>query len=92
MALSCDVAKERDVQHAFEEMERHLGQVNFLVNAAGINRSVTNFSTIPMSFFPSRSLWSIYLCASYVVLLLTERKTTHFNTWRIHNIVSKILC
>ncbi|XP_004579113.2 3-oxoacyl-[acyl-carrier-protein] reductase [Ochotona princeps] len=38
LALSCDVAKEHDVQHAFEEMERHLGQVNFLVNAAGINR------------------------------------------------------
>ncbi|XP_008247846.1 3-oxoacyl-[acyl-carrier-protein] reductase isoform X4 [Oryctolagus cuniculus] len=38
LALSCDVAKEHDVQHTFEEMEKHLGQVNFLVNAAGINR------------------------------------------------------
>ena len=40
MAFSCDVAKEEDVQHTFEEMEKHLGPVNFLVNAAGINRFV----------------------------------------------------
>ncbi|KAL1765868.1 carbonyl reductase family member 4 [Sigmodon hispidus] len=38
MVFSCDVAKEEDVQHTFEEMEKHLGPVNFLVNAAGINR------------------------------------------------------
>ncbi|XP_023555854.1 carbonyl reductase family member 4 isoform X3 [Octodon degus] len=38
LAFSCDVAKEHDVQNTFEEMEKHLGQVNFLVNAAGINR------------------------------------------------------
>lgn len=37
-AFSCDVAKECDVQSAFEEMEKNLGPVNFLVNAAGINR------------------------------------------------------
>ncbi|KAH0507339.1 Carbonyl reductase family member 4 [Microtus ochrogaster] len=38
LAFSCDVAKEEDVQHTFEEMEKHLGPINFLVNAAGINR------------------------------------------------------
>lgn len=38
LAFSCDVAKEHDVQNTFEEMEKHLGPVNFLVNAAGINR------------------------------------------------------
>lgn len=38
LAFSCDVAKEEDVQRTFEEMEKHLGPVNFLVNAAGINR------------------------------------------------------
>ncbi|XP_043826946.1 3-oxoacyl-[acyl-carrier-protein] reductase isoform X1 [Dromiciops gliroides] len=38
LALRCDVAKEQDVQNAFEEMEKNLGRVNFLVNAAGINR------------------------------------------------------
>lgn len=38
LAFSCDVAKEEDVQHTFKEMEKQLGPVNFLVNAAGINR------------------------------------------------------
>lgn len=38
LAFSCDVAKEENVQHTFEEMEKHLGPVSFLVNAAGINR------------------------------------------------------
>ncbi|XP_005657341.2 carbonyl reductase family member 4 isoform X3 [Sus scrofa] len=38
LALSCDVAKEQDVQSTFEEIEKNLGPVNFLVNAAGINR------------------------------------------------------
>ncbi|XP_028932581.1 carbonyl reductase family member 4 isoform X2 [Ornithorhynchus anatinus] len=38
LAFSCDVAKEQDVQKTFEEIEKKLGRVNFLVNAAGINR------------------------------------------------------
>ncbi|XP_029429086.1 carbonyl reductase family member 4 isoform X1 [Rhinatrema bivittatum] len=38
LALSCDVAKEQDVQDTFEEIEKNLGHVNCLVNAAGINR------------------------------------------------------
>uniref|UniRef100_A0A4X2KHZ7 3-ketoacyl-[acyl-carrier-protein] reductase beta subunit n=1 Tax=Vombatus ursinus TaxID=29139 RepID=A0A4X2KHZ7_VOMUR len=38
LALRCDVANEQDIQNAFEEMEKKLGRVNFLVNAAGINR------------------------------------------------------
>uniref|UniRef100_A0A8C3YJ65 3-oxoacyl-[acyl-carrier-protein] reductase n=1 Tax=Catagonus wagneri TaxID=51154 RepID=A0A8C3YJ65_9CETA len=38
LALSCDVAKEQDVQRTFEEIEKNLGPVDFLVNAAGINR------------------------------------------------------
>ncbi|XP_008517053.2 3-oxoacyl-[acyl-carrier-protein] reductase isoform X1 [Equus przewalskii] len=38
LAFSCDVAKEHEVQNTFEEMEKNLGPVNFLVNAAGINR------------------------------------------------------
>lgn len=52
MALSCDVAKEHDVQNTFEEIEKNLGRVNFLVNAAGINRLVTNLSTY-LIFFPN---------------------------------------
>uniref|UniRef100_A0A8B9U7U2 3-ketoacyl-[acyl-carrier-protein] reductase beta subunit n=1 Tax=Anas zonorhyncha TaxID=75864 RepID=A0A8B9U7U2_9AVES len=38
LALSCDVSKEQEVQNTFEEMQRKLGPINYLVNAAAINR------------------------------------------------------
>ncbi|NWH76606.1 CBR4 reductase, partial [Piaya cayana] len=38
LALSCDVSSEQEVQNTFEEMERNLGPISYLVNAAGINR------------------------------------------------------
>ncbi|XP_074947231.1 3-oxoacyl-[acyl-carrier-protein] reductase isoform X2 [Phalacrocorax aristotelis] len=38
VALSCDVSSEQEVQRTFEEMQRNLGPINYLVNAAGINR------------------------------------------------------
>ncbi|XP_005145567.1 3-oxoacyl-[acyl-carrier-protein] reductase isoform X1 [Melopsittacus undulatus] len=38
LAIKCDVSSEQEVQNAFEEMQRNLGPVNYLVNAAGINR------------------------------------------------------
>ncbi|NXO86387.1 CBR4 reductase, partial [Sitta europaea] len=38
LALSCDVSKEQEVQKTFEEMRKYLGPINYLVNAAGINR------------------------------------------------------
>ncbi|KAM9329291.1 3-oxoacyl-[acyl-carrier-protein] reductase [Gastrophryne carolinensis] len=38
LALSCDIAKEEDVQHTFQDIVKNIGSVNFLVNAAGINR------------------------------------------------------
>nr|XP_034969828.1 carbonyl reductase family member 4 isoform X4 [Zootoca vivipara] len=38
LAFRCDVSKEEDIQNVFKEMETSLGQINYLVNAAGINR------------------------------------------------------
>ncbi|XP_073500237.1 3-oxoacyl-[acyl-carrier-protein] reductase isoform X1 [Phyllobates terribilis] len=38
LALGCDVAKEQDVQRTFQEIVKNVGNVNYLVNAAGINR------------------------------------------------------
>uniref|UniRef100_A0A8D0BAC6 3-ketoacyl-[acyl-carrier-protein] reductase beta subunit n=1 Tax=Salvator merianae TaxID=96440 RepID=A0A8D0BAC6_SALMN len=38
LAFSCDVSKEEDIQNTFTEMEKSLGHINYLVNAAGINR------------------------------------------------------
>ncbi|KAM3939176.1 3-oxoacyl-[acyl-carrier-protein] reductase [Leptodactylus fuscus] len=38
LALSCDVSKEQDVQRTFQEIIKKIGNINYLVNAAGINR------------------------------------------------------
>uniref|UniRef100_A0ACB8E7N6 Reductase n=1 Tax=Sphaerodactylus townsendi TaxID=933632 RepID=A0ACB8E7N6_9SAUR len=38
LAFSCDVSKEEDVKDTFSQIEKSLGYVNYLVNAAGINR------------------------------------------------------
>ncbi|NWR68872.1 CBR4 reductase, partial [Centropus unirufus] len=38
IALGCDVSNEQEVQNTFEEMQRNLGPINYLVNAAGISR------------------------------------------------------
>lgn len=40
LALRCDVSSEQEVQNAFEEMKKIMGPINYLVNAAGINRLV----------------------------------------------------
>ncbi|XP_044286655.1 3-oxoacyl-[acyl-carrier-protein] reductase isoform X4 [Varanus komodoensis] len=38
LAFSCDVAKEEDIQNTFNEIEKSLGHIQYLVNAAGISR------------------------------------------------------
>ncbi|XP_054846057.1 3-oxoacyl-[acyl-carrier-protein] reductase isoform X1 [Eublepharis macularius] len=38
LAFSCDVSKQEDVENTFSQMEKSLGHINYLVNAAGINR------------------------------------------------------
>ncbi|XP_069487493.1 3-oxoacyl-[acyl-carrier-protein] reductase isoform X2 [Ambystoma mexicanum] len=45
LALRCDVAKEEDVNSAFSEIENKLGLINYLVNAAGINRDALLLKT-----------------------------------------------
>ncbi|KAM4708491.1 3-oxoacyl-[acyl-carrier-protein] reductase [Discoglossus pictus] len=38
LALSCDVANEHEIQNTFKEIVTNLGNVNYLVNSAGISR------------------------------------------------------
>nr|XP_008113419.1 PREDICTED: carbonyl reductase family member 4 isoform X2 [Anolis carolinensis] len=38
LAFSCDVSKEENIQNTFKEIEKSLGHISYLVNAAGINR------------------------------------------------------
>lgn len=46
LALSCDVSNEQEVQNTFAEMQKNLGPINYLVNAAGINRLVICYKMI----------------------------------------------
>ncbi|CAH2300543.1 carbonyl reductase family member 4 [Pelobates cultripes] len=39
LALSCDVTKEQEVQSTFKDVVKRMGHVNYLVNAAGINKN-----------------------------------------------------
>ncbi|XP_078533170.1 3-oxoacyl-[acyl-carrier-protein] reductase isoform X2 [Lissotriton helveticus] len=45
LALRCDVAQGKDVHDAFDEIENKLGSINYLVNAAGINRDALLLKT-----------------------------------------------
>lgn len=46
LALSCDVSREQEVLNTFEEIQRNLGPINYLVNAAAINRLVISYKII----------------------------------------------
>lgn len=50
LAFRCDVSKEEDIQNTFSQMEKSLGYVNYLVNAAGVNRLVSVFSSSQQQF------------------------------------------
>ncbi|XP_020661173.3 3-oxoacyl-[acyl-carrier-protein] reductase [Pogona vitticeps] len=47
LAFSCDVSREEDIQNTFKEIEKSLGHVNYLVNAAAINRDGLLLRTQP---------------------------------------------
>ncbi|XP_041790735.1 carbonyl reductase family member 4 isoform X1 [Chelmon rostratus] len=47
VAFSCDVSKEQEVQKTFETIQKTLGNVSYLVNAAGINRDALLLRTKP---------------------------------------------
>ncbi|OCT99640.1 hypothetical protein XELAEV_18005422mg [Xenopus laevis] len=38
LALSCDVSKENEIQCTFKEIKNNLGNIDYLVNSAGISR------------------------------------------------------
>ncbi|MBZ3874990.1 Carbonyl reductase family member 4 [Sciurus carolinensis] len=73
LAFSCDVAKEHDVQNTFEEMEKHLGQVNFLVNAAGVNSLLVRTKTEDMiSQLNTNLLGSMLTCKAAMRTMIQQ--------------------
>ncbi|KAM6221668.1 3-oxoacyl-[acyl-carrier-protein] reductase [Rhynchocyon petersi] len=76
LAFRCDVAKEQDVQNTFEEMEKHLGRVNFLVNAAGINRDsllVRTKTEDMISQLHTNLLGSMLTCKAAVKMMIQQQ-------------------
>ncbi|XP_030701108.1 3-oxoacyl-[acyl-carrier-protein] reductase isoform X2 [Globicephala melas] len=76
LALSCDVAKEHDVQNTFEEIEKNLGRVNFLVNAAGINRDnllVRTNAEDMLSQLHTNLLGSMLTCRAAVKTMIKQQ-------------------
>ncbi|XP_053514048.1 3-oxoacyl-[acyl-carrier-protein] reductase isoform X5 [Artibeus jamaicensis] len=76
LAFRCDVAKERDVQNTFEEIEKNLGPVNFLVNTAGINRDsllVRTKSEDMLSQLHTNLLGSMLTCKAAVKTMIQQQ-------------------
>ncbi|XP_006754333.1 PREDICTED: carbonyl reductase family member 4 [Myotis davidii] len=86
LAFSCDVAKEHDVKHTFEEMEKNLGPVNFLVNAAGINRDsllVRTKTEDMISQLHTNLLGSMLTCKAAMKTMIQQQKGSIVNVGSI---------
>ncbi|XP_008990722.1 3-oxoacyl-[acyl-carrier-protein] reductase isoform X4 [Callithrix jacchus] len=94
LAFSCDVAKEHDVQNTFEEMEKHLGRVNFLVNAAGINRDsllVRTKTEDMVSQLHTNLLGSMLTCKAAVRTMIRQQGGSIVNVGFVHTDMTKEL-
>ncbi|EPQ04313.1 carbonyl reductase family member 4 [Myotis lucifugus] len=86
LAFSCDVAKEQDVKHTFEEMEKNLGPVNFLVNAAGINRDsllVRTKTEDMISQLHTNLLGSMLTCKAAMKTMIQQQRGSIVNVGSI---------
>ncbi|XP_009446834.2 3-oxoacyl-[acyl-carrier-protein] reductase isoform X11 [Pan troglodytes] len=94
LAFSCDVAKEHDVQNTFEEMEKHLGRVNFLVNAAGINRDgllVRTKTEDMVSQLHTNLLGSMLTCKAAMRTMIQQQGGSVVNVGFVHTDMTKDL-
>ncbi|XP_017363047.1 carbonyl reductase family member 4 isoform X2 [Cebus imitator] len=94
LAFSCDVAKEHDVQNTFEEMEKHLGRVNFLVNAAGVNRDsllVRTKTEDMVSQLHTNLLGSMLTCKAAVRTMIQQQGGSIVNVGFVHTDMTKHL-
>ncbi|XP_036996268.2 3-oxoacyl-[acyl-carrier-protein] reductase isoform X4 [Artibeus jamaicensis] len=92
LAFRCDVAKERDVQNTFEEIEKNLGPVNFLVNTAGINRDsllVRTKSEDMLSQLHTNLLGSMLTCKAAVKTMIQQQGGAIVNVGFVHTDMTK---
>ncbi|XP_023108456.1 3-oxoacyl-[acyl-carrier-protein] reductase isoform X4 [Herpailurus yagouaroundi] len=94
LAFSCDVAKECDVQNTFEKMEKNLGRVNFLVNAAGINRDsllVRTKTEDMVSQLHTNLLGSMLTCKAALKTMIQQQRGSIVNVGFVHTDMTKDL-
>ncbi|XP_036914140.1 carbonyl reductase family member 4 isoform X2 [Sturnira hondurensis] len=94
LAFRCDVAKERDVQNTFEEIEKNLGPVNFLVNTAGINRDsllVRTKTEDMLSQLHTNLLGSMLTCKAAVKTMIQQQRGAIVNVGFVHTEMTKDL-
>ncbi|KAM5308895.1 3-oxoacyl-[acyl-carrier-protein] reductase isoform 3-T3 [Glossophaga mutica] len=86
LAFRCDVAKEHDVQNTFEEIEKNLGPVNFLVNSAGINRDsllVRTKTEDMLSQLHTNLVGSMLTCKAAVKTMIQQQRGSIVNVGSI---------
>ncbi|XP_076873661.1 carbonyl reductase family member 4 [Brachyhypopomus gauderio] len=75
LGLSCDVSREQDVQRVFETLVRTHGPVDYLVNAAGINRDallLRSRSEDMISTLHTNLLGSMFTCKAALRSMLSK--------------------
>jgi NAD(P)-dependent dehydrogenase (short-subunit alcohol dehydrogenase family) len=67
--INCDVSKERQVKEAFDEIHKKFGNIDYLVNNAGIQRygTVTETTAEEWDLVFNINLKSQFLCAKYAI-------------------------
>ncbi|KAE8629968.1 hypothetical protein XENTR_v10000648 [Xenopus tropicalis] len=85
LALSCDVSKENEIQDTFKEITNNLGNVDYLVNSAGIRRDALLLRTRSEDI---RSLLSVNLVGTIQTCKLALRSMIQQQGGAIVNIGS----
>lgn len=89
---SCDVSKEKDVQHAFSSIKSKYGQVDCLINNAGIQTygTVTETTEADWDLVFNVNLKGAFLCAkSAIPLMLPQKKGVIINVASVQAFLSQ---
>lgn len=89
---SCDVSKEKDVQHAFSSIESKYGKVDYLINNAGIQTygTVTETTDADWDLVFNVNLKGAFLCAkSAIPLMLPQKKGVIINVASVQAFLSQ---
>jgi len=90
--INCDVSKEKYVKEAFEKVIEHFGDIEILVNNAGIQRytSVTETSEEEWDLVMNVNLKSAFLCAKYAIpSMLKNGKGCVINVASVQSFISQ---